>query len=178
EVDQVAERRAVVGGHDDVVAGVLLGLQRWPYLGVERRVVVDRLGVGDLDPGQLGEVLQRWVLALEHVDVIRPVGEVDGVVQLLLGPPRRGADAAGRRGPAAGRGRALDPARGQEPAYAERPGPGPRGPQQLAPGEPGLGQPAADGRIESGSLLPGVSAVLLFHLNPPVGRPSWPPVLA
>ena len=120
EAHQVPERRAAVGHHDDVVAGGLLGGQRRPDLRVERRVVVDRLGVGDLDAGLLGEVLQGQVLALEHVDVIRPVGEVHRVVQLLLGPPGGRADAAGRGGTAGGRRGALDPAGGQERADAQR----------------------------------------------------------
>ena len=162
ELDQVAEWRAVVRHHDDVEPGGLLGLQRRPYLGVERHVVADRLGVVDLDAGRLGELLQRGMLALQHVDVIRPVGEVDRVVQLLLGPPRCGADTPGGRRPAAGRS-ALDTAGGQERAYAQCARAGSRGSQQLPAGQPRLGQPAQDRRVQTRLMFAWIITLLMFH---------------
>ena len=162
-VDQVAERRAVVGHHDDVVAGVLLCLQRRPDLGIEGEVVADRLGVVDLDAGELGEVLKRRVLALEHVDVVRPVREVDRVVQLLLGPPLGRANTAGLGGAGAGRRRALHAAGGEERRHAERARAGPGGPQHLAAGHAPLRHAAPDGRVDHrvAGLRPRI--VLILH---------------
>ena len=66
-----------VGDDDDVVAGRLAGLQHRGDLRVERRVVLDHLFVVDVDPGRLGEHVERRVIlaVVRRVDVVRPVGE-------------------------------------------------------------------------------------------------------
>ena len=164
-LQQVAQRvGGAVGHHDDVEAGVLLGRQRRPDLGVEGHVVADRLGVVDLDAGGLGEVLQREVLAVEHVEVVGPVREVDRVVQLLLGPPGRGADTAGRAGRARGRRGALHAAGGEEGRQAQRAGAGARRGEHLPTGKPRLGKATPEGRVDRGFPTARGGAVLLLHL--------------
>src|SRR5207245_2686628 len=81
----------------------------------------------------------------------RPVPEVDRVVQLLLGPPRRRADATRLGAGAPGRRRALDAAGGEERRHAERARACPRGPQHLAAGHAPLGHAAPDGRVHTGA---------------------------
>src|SRR5262249_49625414 len=120
-----------------------------------------------LDAGGLGEVLQRWVLAVQHVDVIRPVREVDRVVELLFGPPRGRAGAAARLGVVVGNRRALHAAGGEERPHAERADTGARGPQHVAAGYSSLRQAAPHRRVDIVARVLWLRAVLIVHRSLP-----------
>src|SRR6185369_1607411 len=90
-----------------VTAGVLAGGELRLDLSEELDVVVDVLGVLDLDPGPLGELLQRGtvLLVLADVHVLGPVGEADPLLRLGVvvrdrssSLALRGRDAAGAQG--------------------------------------------------------------------------------
>jgi hypothetical protein len=118
EADEVAEHP--VGRDDDVVAGVLARRERWLDDAEERLVVLDVLGVGDVDPGLFLELLERRrgaVVVL--VDVERPVREVQDPCRVTAA--HRAAARAGA-GPRARARRAcrVDAAGRQDRGQAER----------------------------------------------------------
>lgn len=147
-----------VGDDDDVPADVLAGRELRLDLAEELDVVVDVLGVLDLDAGPFGERVQRRpvLLVVADVHVLGPVGEVD---HLLLGRVVR------RRGGLAVRllgGRDAAPGEPGEAADGERAEA--RGPHQRTAGQ---GAPAAgQAALYGGQLGPGqaVRLVLLHAL--------------
>ena len=157
---QLTQRRTAVGGHDDVVPGVLPVLERRLDRGIERQVLADRLAVVDGDARGLGEVLESGVPVVEHVDVGRPVSEVNDVMHALLAPPGRGPDGLGR-----GCRLRLASARRQQPGQAGRGARTRESRQQPAPGNALAGQAAPDCRING---WPTASRVVrLRHALPP-----------
>src|SRR3954468_15589875 len=97
-LDHQAEVAVVVGEDDDVATGRLAARQLPLDLREERRVVVDVLGVGDVDARLLLEVLERRmrVRLVVRVDVQRPVRELEGLREGVVraGARRLGAAAA------------------------------------------------------------------------------------
>ena len=91
-VDDLVEHRGVGGEDDDVVTGRLVRLQDRRNLRVEAGLVVDRVFVGDMNPGVLRELVQGRVCAVRDVDVVRPVREDDLFGGRLLVPPLGRAD--------------------------------------------------------------------------------------
>src|SRR5205085_9532341 len=98
-LDQQAWVARVVRHHDQVTARTLAARQRRLDLREEGRVVVDVLGVVDVDAELLLELVERRVAVPLLVDVERPVREVQRFRQLVARSGARaclGRAAAGR----------------------------------------------------------------------------------
>src|SRR5262249_16310999 len=106
-LDHQAEVAVVVREDDDVAAGRLAARELALDLGEERGVVVDVLGVRDVDAELLLELLQRRVRMrlVVRVDVERPVREVQSLRERVVrASARRLRAAAAARGEKAGQG--------------------------------------------------------------------------
>src|SRR6185437_11687060 len=126
EADHLASHP--VRHHDDVAPARAAARKLLADLSEELVVVVDLLGVLHVHAGLFGELLERRVLAVIHVDVERPVGEVELRAHLAL---RDGLLRCGLR-PAA-QGVAAPAAGGEEGGRAHRHRAGGASPQELAP---------------------------------------------
>src|SRR5262249_30415088 len=89
---------AVVIGRDDDVPTDPIALRQRPLdLREELAVVVDVLVVVHLDPGLLRELVQGRMLLALHVDVERPVREVQDVVHLATARASTASTAGGEK---------------------------------------------------------------------------------